>query len=108
MWKIYCRTQRSQVTEHLSGNKHISEVSRLKDRPGRQSLNGESFVTSSSSGPSKFSTSVANLCKTLVSPDIRFKINNPEVRNFLINCTLTNPPDDSTLRKSDSSAMKKN
>jgi hypothetical protein len=35
-----------------------------------------------------------------VSADIpHFKINNPTVRNFLLNYTQTDPPDESTLRK---------
>jgi hypothetical protein len=42
--------QRSQVTQHLNGSKHIAAIARLKqkDRPGRQSLIGESSATSSS------------------------------------------------------------
>jgi hypothetical protein len=55
----------------------------LKDRPGRQSLVGESFATSSSLGPSKFAIFVTDLCKEFVSADIRFfKINDPEVKEF--------------------------
>jgi hypothetical protein len=44
--------QRSQVTQHLSGSKHIDAIARLKqnDRPGKKSLIGESSATSSSSG----------------------------------------------------------
>jgi hypothetical protein len=59
--------QRSQVTQYLSGNKHIAAIARLKqkDRPGRQSIIGESSATSSSSGPSKFVTSTKDLCKHL-------------------------------------------
>jgi hypothetical protein len=94
--------QLSQVTQHLSGNTHIAVIVRLKqkDRPGRQSLNGESSVTSSSSGPSKFATFATDLCKASVPADIPlFKINNPEVRNFLLKYTQTDPPDESTLRK---------
>jgi hypothetical protein len=34
--------QRSQVTQHLSGSKHIATVVRLEDRPGRQSPVDES------------------------------------------------------------------
>jgi hypothetical protein len=61
-----------------------------KDRPGRQSLIGESSATSSSSGPSKFATFVTDLCKTFVSADIPlFKINNSKVRNFLLKYTQT-------------------
>jgi hypothetical protein len=64
--------QRSQVTRHLSGSKHIATIARLKqkDRPGRQSLSGESSATSSSSGPSKFATFATDLCKSFVSADI--------------------------------------
>jgi hypothetical protein len=50
--------QRSQVTQHLSGSKHVAAIVRLEqiDRPGRLSLIGESSATSSSSGPFKFAT----------------------------------------------------
>jgi hypothetical protein len=75
--------QHSQVTQNLSG-----------------SLIGESSATSSSSGPSKFATFAKDLWKGFVSADITlFKINNPEVRNFLLKYTQTDPPDESTLRK---------
>jgi hypothetical protein len=89
--------QRSQVTQHLSGSKHIAAIARLKQkyRPGRQSLIGESSATSSS-GPSKFVTFAIDLCKAFVSADIPlFKINNPEVRNFLVKYTETDSPDES-------------
>jgi hypothetical protein len=102
--------QCSQVTQHLSGSKHIATIARLKqkDRPSRQSLNDGSSVTSSSSGPSKFATFVPDLCKAVVLADITlFKINNPEVRNFLLKYTQTDPPDESTLRKNYLSATKK-
>jgi hypothetical protein len=40
------------------------------------------------------------MCKAFVSADIPlFKINNPEIRNFLLKYTQTDPPDESTLRK---------
>jgi hypothetical protein len=94
--------QRSQVTQHLSGSNHIAVIVRLKqkDRPGRQSLIGESSTTSSSSGPSKFATFATDLCKAFVSADLPlFKVNNHEVRNFLLKYTQTDPPDESTLRK---------
>jgi hypothetical protein len=94
--------QRSQVTQHLSGNKHIAAIARLKqkDMPGRQSLIGESSVTSFSSEPSKFATFTTDMCKALVSADIPlFKMNNLEVRIFLLQYTQTDPPDESTLRK---------
>jgi hypothetical protein len=82
--------QHSQVTQHLSGSKHIAAIAQLKqkDSPCKQSLIGESSATSSSSGPSKFATFVKDLCKVFVSADIPlFKINNPEVRNFLLKYT---------------------
>jgi hypothetical protein len=94
--------QHSQVTQHLSGSKHIAAIAQLKqkDSPGKQPLIGESSATSSSSGPSKFATFAKDLCKAFVSADIPlFKINNPEVRNFLLKYTQTDPPDESTLRK---------
>jgi hypothetical protein len=94
--------QRSQVTQYLSRNKHIAAIARFKqkDRPGRQSLIGEFSATSSSSGPSKFSTFATDLCKAFVSPDMPlFKINNPEVRNFLLKYTQTDSQDKSSLRK---------
>jgi hypothetical protein len=49
--------QRSQVSQHISGSKHIAAIARLKqkDRPGKQSLIGESSATSPSSGPTKLS-----------------------------------------------------
>jgi hypothetical protein len=89
--------QCSQVTQHLSGSKHIAATARLKqkDWPDRQSLIGESSATSSSSGPSKFATFATDLCKAFVSANItHFKINNPEVRNFLLKYTQTDPPDE--------------
>jgi hypothetical protein len=94
--------QHSQVTQNLSGSRHIATIAQLKqkDGPGRQSLIGESSATSSSSGPSKFATFATDLCKAFVSADIPlFKINNPEVRNFLLKYTKTDPQNDSTLRK---------
>jgi hypothetical protein len=94
--------QRSQVTQHLSGSKHTAAIARLKqkDRPGKQSLIGESSAISSSSEPSKFSTSATDLLKAFVSADMPlFKINNPAVRNFLLKYTQRDPPDESTLRK---------
>jgi hypothetical protein len=102
--------QHSQVTQHLSGSKHIAAIARLKqkDRPGKQYVIGESSATSSS-GPSKFATFATDLCKAFVSADIPlFKINNREVRNFLLKHTLADPPDESALRKHYlPSAMKK-
>jgi hypothetical protein len=100
--KFIVTQQRSHVTQHISGNKHIAAIVRLKqkDRPGKQSLIGESSATSSSSGPSKFSTFAADLCKAFVSADIPlFKINNPNVRNFLLKYTQTDPTEESILRK---------
>jgi hypothetical protein len=94
--------QRSQVTQHSSGSKHTAAIARLKqkDRPGRQSLIGESSATSSSSGPSRFVTFATDLCKEYVSADIPlFKINNPEDRNFLPKYTQRDLPDESTFRK---------
>jgi hypothetical protein len=41
-----------------------------KDRPGWQSLIGESSATSSSSGPSKFAAFATDLCKAFVSAGI--------------------------------------
>jgi hypothetical protein len=68
--------------------------------PGKQSLIGKSSTTSSSSGPSKFATFVTDLCKVFVSTDIPlFKKNSPEVRNFLLKYTQTDPPDETTFRK---------
>jgi hypothetical protein len=98
MWKIYCRTT---AFSSLSRNKHTAAIARLKqkDRPGKHSLIGESSATSFS-GPSKFATFATDLCKASVSADIPLsKINNPEVRNFLLKYTQTNPPDESVLRK---------
>jgi hypothetical protein len=95
--------QRSQVTQHLNGSKHIAAIaqSEQKDRSGKRSLIGESFATSSPSGPSEFATFVTDLCKAFVSAVIPlFKINNPKFRNFLLKYTQTDPPDESTLRKS--------
>jgi hypothetical protein len=65
MWKIYCRTT---AFSSLSGNKHTAAIARLKqkDRPGKQSLIGESSATSFS-GPSKFATFATDLCKASVS-----------------------------------------
>jgi hypothetical protein len=59
--------QCSQVTQHLSGSKHIAAIVRLKQkyRPGKQSVIGESSATSPSSGPTKiatFVTSVQSIC----------------------------------------------
>jgi hypothetical protein len=72
---LFCQTcgksivtqQRSQVTQHLNGSKHIAAIaqSEQKDRPGKRSLIGESFATSSHSGPSEFATfvtSVQSIC----------------------------------------------
>jgi hypothetical protein len=70
---LFCQTcaksvvaqQRSEVTQHLSGSKHIAAVGRLNYLPGRQSVIGESSATSCSSGPSKFTTfvtSVQSIC----------------------------------------------
>jgi hypothetical protein len=43
---------------------------------------------------------VTDLCEALVSADITiFKINNHEVRNFLLKYNQRDPPDESTLRK---------
>jgi hypothetical protein len=87
-------TQRSQITQHSSGTKYIAAIVRLKlkDRPGKQSLIGESSATSSSSGPFKFATSATDLCKAFQSADIPlFKINNREVRNLLQKYTGTDP-----------------
>lgn len=78
--------QRSQVTQHLSGIQHIAAIVGLKDWPGRKSLVGELSVTISS----KFATFAADLCKAFVSTDTSpFKINNPEVKNFLLEYTQT-------------------
>jgi hypothetical protein len=86
--------RRSQVTQHLSRNKHTTAVARLKDRPGRHFLIDESSAASSSSGPSKFDTFASDLCKAFVSADVPlFSINNTEVRNFLLKCDLTDPLD---------------
>jgi hypothetical protein len=64
---LFCQTwgkasvtqQHSQVTQYLSGSKHIVTVGGLKDWPTRQSLIDESS-TSFSSGPSKFATLQSN------------------------------------------------
>jgi hypothetical protein len=72
--------QRSQVTQHLSGSKHIAAVARLKDQPRREPQIGESFAAGSSTGPSKFATFVTDLYKAFVSADIPlFSVNNHEV-----------------------------
>jgi hypothetical protein len=102
MWKIYCHTTAFSSDTNLSGSKHIAATARLtqKDMQGKQSLIGESSATSSSSAPLKFATFATDLCKAFVSADITlFKINNLEVRNFLLKYTQTDPPDESTLRK---------
>jgi hypothetical protein len=68
----------------------------LKNRKDRQSDIGGSSATSPSSEPSEFATFVTDLCKAFVSWDIPpFKINNPEVKYFLIKYTQTDPPDES-------------
>jgi hypothetical protein len=100
--KSFVAQQRSQVTQHLSGSKNIAAIARFKQkyRPGRQSLIGESSATISSSGPSKFAAFSTDLCKAFVSADIPlFKINNPEVRNFLLKYTQTDPLDESTFKE---------
>jgi hypothetical protein len=67
---------------------------------GKQCLIGESCATSSSSGPSKFATIAADLWKAFMSADIpHFKINSPEVRNFLEKVYTDRSPDESYLRK---------
>jgi hypothetical protein len=57
---------RFQVTQHLRGSNHIAAVVGLKDRPGMQSLIGESSAICSSSGSSKFvafaTLSVQSIC----------------------------------------------
>jgi hypothetical protein len=56
----------SQVKQRFSGIKHITATVGLKDRSHRQFLISESSATSSSSGPSKFSTYAKDLCKDFV------------------------------------------
>jgi hypothetical protein len=88
--------QHSQVTQHLSGSQHIAAIVGLKDWPGRKSVVGELSATISS----KFATFATDLCKAFVSTDIPlFKINNPEVKNFLLAYTQTDSRDESVLRK---------
>jgi hypothetical protein len=66
--------QRSQVTQHLSGSKHVAAIVRLEqiDRPGWQSLIGESSATSSSSGPFKFATLRQICAKHLCQQTLHF------------------------------------
>jgi hypothetical protein len=61
--------QHSQVTQHLSGRKHIAAIVVLKDCPDWQSLITKSSVTSSSVGTSKFASFGTDLCKAFVSAD---------------------------------------
>jgi hypothetical protein len=56
-------------TQHLRESKHIAAVVSAKDRPVRQFLIGEFSAARYSSGPSKFSTFAADLCKAFVSAD---------------------------------------
>jgi hypothetical protein len=89
----------SQLIQHLSGSKHISSVVSLKDWPGRQSLIGESFATTSS-GFSKFATFVTYLSEASSFTDLPLlKLNIYDVRKFLLKDTQMNPSDKSTLRK---------
>lgn len=59
--------QRSSVTQHLNGSKHMAAFVGLKDLPGRQSLNGGCSATSYSSGPFKFAT-FKNICTKQLCP----------------------------------------
>jgi hypothetical protein len=73
----------------------LAAVVGLKVQPDIQSLIGEPSAVVSS-GPPKFATSVTDPCKASVSSAYfpLFKINNPEVRNFLLKHrpTLADPP----------------
>jgi hypothetical protein len=97
--KSIVKQQCPQVTQQLSGSKLNATIVCLKDRPGRQSLIGESSATSSSSGPSKFATFVTSVQSICACRHTTFKINNSEVRNFFLKYNQTDPPDKSTLRK---------
>jgi hypothetical protein len=100
VWKICCLTTGFSSTQHLCGSKHTVVTVCLRDWPGRQSVIGEISATSSSSGPSEFATFEVDLCKALMSTDIQLlTANHPEVRNLLLQQTLTEPPDESTLRE---------
>lgn len=89
--------QRSQVTQHLSGNKHIIAASRSASK---QVLLSETGPSSSHSQPSKSREFYSDICKTFISADIPlFKLNNKEVKNFLAKYTNFDPPDESTIRK---------
>jgi hypothetical protein len=98
--KSFVAQQPSQIIQHLCGSKHTTVILCFKDQPGMQSLIAESSATCSSSEPSKFVTFATDLCEAFVSAATRlFKINNPEVSNFLLKYTQTDPPDESTLWK---------
>jgi hypothetical protein len=98
-----------QVTQHVSGSKHIASVVRLKVRPGRQSLICESLLLQVFIQDLPNMPLLRHLCKAFVSADVPlFTTNNPKVRNFLLKSTQTGPSDESTLRKTIYlSAMKK-
>jgi hypothetical protein len=76
-------TQQCSHFENLSGNKHMAVNVCLKDWPDRQSLVRESSA-SSSSVSSKFSTFVTSVQSICVCEITTSKINNPQVRNFLL------------------------
>lgn len=54
------------------GSMHISVVLHLKYRPERQSLTGNSIITSLSSGPSEFVTDLWKLVQSTVSEDVDY------------------------------------
>jgi hypothetical protein len=68
----------------------------LRNRPGRQPLIGESSATRF--GSYKFSTFAIDQCKAFVWLHVTFKINSFEVRKFLMKCTETVRPAQSTSR----------
>jgi hypothetical protein len=93
--------QRSQVTQCLSGSKHIAAIVGFKDRPCSQSLTGEISATSSSSGPPQtciiYDRSVKGICVHRHIP--LFKINNPEFKTFHLKYTQAGAPDEIALNE---------
>jgi hypothetical protein len=83
----------------LHNIKHIFSVVSLKDWPGRQSLIGEYFATTSS-GFSQFATFVTYLNEASSFTDLTlFKLNICDVTKFLLKDTQMTSSDKSTLRK---------
>ena len=88
--------QRSQVTQHLSGNKHkVAALRQAKKQP----LISEP-VPSASIQPCRFSVYCEDLCRAFVSADIPIsKVNEPQLKKFLTKYSNIDTPDESTLRR---------